>query len=226
MNGKDPSGNVCVVLDGQTYCSGETTTVYGDGGNTSAYGLIEGLGDGADDRRNSDQERREREAEKGLCMQADGTMGQCSGDIPASAPTPTPTETPTPTPTPTPKPLRIGLAEEVTVRAVVEQRLAAFWDGFVPGSRYDPFDGLYERCFECKWSKDIGRETRNVGASLVATWAQARALAALGNSVTLLNSNRYWRINWSRFPGGPNRPQIRVGRHPDWNEHFLIPDFW
>ncbi len=100
-NFSDPTGLDC-TYSGPINCTDEVT-VYA-GGDTSGYDQIEGLGDGADDRRSKDQEQREREAEKGLCIQADGTMGQCSGDIPARAPTPAATPSPTPASTPAPNP--------------------------------------------------------------------------------------------------------------------------
>jgi len=106
--------------------------------------------------------------------------------------------TPTPNPTPTPKPLDLGLHEEVTVSAnyhVVEQRLAAFWDGFVPF--YDPFDGLYGNCFECKWSRTIGEVTFGAEVAVVAG--------------PYVNNNPILRFGRGRYPGGEWRWRIASG---------------
>jgi len=85
----------------------------------------------------------------------------------------------------------------VTVSAnyhVVEQRLAAFWDGFVPF--YDPFDGLYGNCFECKWSRTIGEVTFGVEATLASS-----ASATLFRPGTWMNSGIN-RLGFTRLPGG------------------------
>jgi len=86
----------------------------------------------------------------------------------------------------------------VTVSAnyhVVEQRLAAFWDGFVPF--YDPFDGLYGNCFECKWSRTIGEVTFGAEVAVVAG--------------PYVNNNPILRFGRGRYPGGEWRWRIASG---------------
>jgi RHS repeat-associated protein len=72
-----------------------------------------------------------------------------------------------------------------------QQRLAAFWDGVIPGNYFDPFSDLYQNCAECWFSEEAGEWTRNAEMTL-----------ALGNNNPFLRFGP----GWKRFPDGSARP--------------------
>jgi hypothetical protein len=81
-------------------------------------------------------------------------------------------------------------------------RLAAFWDGVLP--LIDPFSALYQSCWECAYSKDIGEITFTAETTLATPFIVAGAARAgvapsllgpqgslLGRAAGLLNRNDY-----------------------------------
>jgi hypothetical protein len=89
----------------------------------------------------------------------------------------------------------------------VEQRLAAFWDGFVPFA--DPFGSeLYQDCWECSASRVTGEVTMAVEGTIVAGAAARFAsvnsfrLATHGPHHSFGSMGRlpHWQLNWWR-PG-------------------------
>jgi hypothetical protein len=106
--------------------------------------------------------------------------------------------------------LDIGLKEEVTVEAtfnrVVEQPLAAFWDGFIPG--WDPFGGLYNNCFECKWSRTVGQVTFGAQMAVLGRpYVNNNPILRFGSGYNR-QGQRIWRFasggRWGK--GGPKLP--------------------
>jgi hypothetical protein len=115
----------------------------------------------------------------------------------------------------------------------LEQRLGAFWDGVIPFR--DPFSDLYQDCYECWLSQDIGLWTRRVEIVLATPLPVAGAArvglaprflgprgSLLGRGGTgLLNRNDYLRFGWGWFGSREaGRELIRFGigsrRLPFW----------